>query len=109
VRKPTNWAGPWLPALLAGVRLLLAVVVGLILAGAPLHHALHRGDEGHSQTCPICVLAGTTLDASPSELSLPAAAICDAVEVPVLDIFLPLNSFDLLPPGRAPPAVLIVS
>ena len=105
---------------LRGVGGLLVVGVALSLLAAPSHLAIGH-DHDHDQAqhshdhenqphhCPVCALVKGQVD-SPDFSSSTVMFLRAEVVSPVVEISCPASSsFDLLPPGRAPPLSVIPS
>jgi ABC-type nickel/cobalt efflux system permease component RcnA len=105
---------------LRGVAGLLVVSVALSLLAAPLHRAIGH-DHNHDQAqhshdhesqphhCPVCALVKGQVE-TPDFSSSTVAFVRAEVVLPIVEISCPASSsFDLLPPGRAPPISVIPS
>ena len=95
----------------------MAAAVALSLLAAPLHRALGHdhgpdhgsGHESQSHHCPVCALVKGQLE-SPDLASSAIVFVRGEVLLPVAAVSCPTSSsFDLLPPGRAPPISIIPS
>jgi len=102
--------------ILAMNRPVLSVVVGLFIiafgafaSGAALHHALHHDASSHSGHCAICSFAKGQVEAADAPLAVCRPVVLASVAAIPTVSFLPQNSSFLLPPGRAPPVLSIVS
>lgn len=101
---------------LAVTRPLLGVVVGLfvfafgaIASGAAVHHALHHDTDSHSGGCAVCSFAKSQVETADGILDIcPPAAPLEVAVAPTTNSLPQASSF-LLPPGRAPPILSVVS
>jgi len=101
---------------LRGVIRFLLLAVALSLLAAPLHRVLEQGrahdqpgrpDQAHH--CPVCALVKGQLD-TPDFTPASIEFVGGELALPDLEIASPVShSFDLLPPGRAPPLSVIPS
>jgi hypothetical protein len=88
---------------------LLVLAFGLLAASSALHQALHHDEASASGHCAACHLAKGHLDVAdvvpalrkPSQVTTPGRTLADE--------FLPQPPTLLLPPGRAPPVLTVVS
>ena len=88
---------------------LLVLAFGLLAASSALHQALHHDEASASGHCAACDFAKGHLDLAevvpalnePARVSTPGGTLPDE--------FLPQNPSSLLPPGRAPPVLSVVS
>jgi len=107
----------WMPRLrmptyrpmLAVVGCALLLVLGLLVAAAPLHEKLHHKEAAAGHHCAVCAFAKGQVDVASASPVLAAVTL-----LPVFTIHLPTNLlpepvFFLLPPGRAPPCFSVVS
>ena len=85
------------------------LVLGAVASGAAVHHALHHDANSHSGDCAICSFAKGQVEAADAPLVVcRLIVIASFAAVPTVNS-LPQNPSLLLPPGRAPPVLSVVS
>jgi hypothetical protein len=85
------------------------LVFGALASGAAAHHALHHDADSHSGFCALCSFAKGLVEAAAAPLVVcQPVEFCIASAIPTVSFLLQHPSF-LLPPGRAPPVLSVVS
>ena len=91
------------------VLVLLVLVFGALASGAAVCHALYHDATSHSGPCAICSFAKGQVETADAPLAECRPVIPIGVAAIPTVSFLPQNPSSMLPPGRAPPALFVVS
>jgi len=107
-RKYTATLAESRPVLDVGLGLII-LVFGAIASVAAVRHSLHHDASSHSASCLVCSFTAGQVEAPEGAciVPLPAEAV-DVAPFPVTSLLLQNPSF-LLPLGRAPPILAVVS
>ena len=88
---------------------LFVIALGLLASGAAIHHALYHDANSHSGPCAVCSFAKGQVEAADAPLAVCRPSVVASVAIIPTVSSLPQNPSLLLPPGRAPPELSIVS
>ncbi len=88
---------------------LFVIAFGVLASGAAVHHALHHDANSHSGDCAICSFAKGLVEAADAPVAVCQPTLSAEVAALPTVSSLPQNPSLLLPPGRAPPVLSVVS
>jgi hypothetical protein len=88
---------------------LLVLVLGALASGAAVYHAIHHVASSHASDCAVCSFAQSQVAAADAavEARPPAAPVVAAAISPAGFVW--SHPSFVLPPGRAPPVLSVIS
>ncbi|MCU0786056.1 MAG: hypothetical protein MUF81_18820 [Verrucomicrobia bacterium] len=88
---------------------LFVLAFGAIASCAAVYHSLHHDATSHTGHCAVCSFASGQVEAADAPLAVCRPVIFRVIAAIPIVSSLPQNPSFLLPPGRAPPVLSVVS